>query len=240
MAQESLDHHPALTASDEADLVEYGAVCPLAIAALLLGLASWLASTYLLLLIVPLLAVLVSAAALRRIARSEGALIGRPVALAGLALALLFASLAVGGTLSRQWIAKRQAEAFAQSWLDMVRDGQLQRAHQLHLAAERRQRSDVSLARHYAESTEAQGELDAFYETSPLKEIVAAPPEARFHRRATHMIIDAKTLHFAIHYDAENAGKLKTFVLVPLREPSASGGLWRMEDVAPPAKDANP
>ncbi len=79
-----------LSVDPDADIVEYRALCVLAVAALILGLASPLAVVDPLLWTVPICGTIVSAAALWRIARNSS-LTGRRLALAGLWLSVVFA-----------------------------------------------------------------------------------------------------------------------------------------------------
>jgi len=231
------EDRPALTAGEEADLLQYGAVSPMAIAALLLGLFSFLAMFQLLLLILPVLAVFAAIFALWQIARSEGALVGRPAALAGLALALLFASIAVSTAISRNVTLRSEARAFGDAWLQLVRQGELQRAHQLHLSQDDRQLPGASLSQYYARSDQARDELEQFFNQSPLEEIAAASPEARFQFQSAETVsydhFDRVTLWYRVVSD-EEPFQPQRFRLVVSRNPTSEGGLWRVVAVLPP------
>jgi hypothetical protein len=74
---------------------------------------------------VPILAMALAASALADIRRSEGRTVGRWLALAGLALAVGFASQAVTATFTEGVIARKRAAATATAWLDAVRSGRV-------------------------------------------------------------------------------------------------------------------
>ncbi|MFM8414407.1 MAG: hypothetical protein ACKOCX_06755 [Planctomycetota bacterium] len=104
------------------EMVSYRPVSGLAVAALLAGCSSALVLFTSLAAVVPLVAVVVSVAALAELRRAEGRKVGRLAALAGLALAIGFTAQAIAGGLVDRWIAGRRAEATARAWIDAVRE----------------------------------------------------------------------------------------------------------------------
>jgi len=131
-------------------LAEYRSVSKLAVAALLVGLASVLALLSPGLLGLSLLGVILSLLAIRRIARSGGELVGRPAAIVGLVL-----SLAVGaGLLSHRTTVQRmvaqQAGPWALEWCELVKAGDLEVALELTRPSSVRRQLDQELVDYYA------------------------------------------------------------------------------------------
>ncbi len=104
------------------EMIGYRPVSGLAVAALIAGCGSALVLFTSLATVVPLLAIALAGAALADLKRSRGRRVGRPLALAGLALAVGFTAQATGGALVERWIAGRRAEATARAWIDAVRE----------------------------------------------------------------------------------------------------------------------
>ena len=192
--------HSTMKPPEEADLQQYGAISPLAVAALLLGLASFLALSSLLLLVVPVAAAFAGLLALKRIDVSEGALIGRTAALIGVICALLFGSIAVSSAVSRNRTLESRAEAFADAWLQIVVDGQLQRAHQLHLPAAERQLPGTSLADYYAGNEDAQTKLDQFFSDPLARQIRQLDAETAWDGEIVETTIFGDLEHIALRY----------------------------------------
>ena len=127
-------NNPAFTPSFEAEddeVVQYHAVSVLAIVGLLLGLASPLCFMAPLLMMVPVIGAVVSLIALRRISASEGALVGRKAAAAGLALCIAFSVAAVSRAKVTQYLRTQQAESVARQWFELVQSGQTEPAFRL-------------------------------------------------------------------------------------------------------------
>ena len=161
---------PSLDADAE-ELGGYRAISPLAPVVLLLGIGSLLALIHPLLWCVPFIAVVLAILGLRKIARNSD-LIGRTGILIGLALALFLGAVAPSRMISRNWMLARESRRIAQAWLELIRDGDLQEAHQWTLSPY--ERSQVSpLSKHY-ESREALIELDEFFDRPSMKRFVAA------------------------------------------------------------------
>jgi hypothetical protein len=123
---------PVEYSHDEAtQLAGYQSPSALAIAGLLLGLASPLCVLGLLLWAVPLVGVAVSLAALRRIAASDGALSGRPLAVAGLVLSTAVGCAVVSHATITQQLRGLQAAEVGRHWIALVLAGDTQSAYQL-------------------------------------------------------------------------------------------------------------
>jgi len=116
---------------EPADVDKYSQLAPLAVIALLLGLASLLALIGPLFFLIPLAAIGLSLLALNKIRQSDGALTGAGLARAGLALATicLAASLVRGEVRDR--MLQEQAGAAARRWLLFMTDGDVVNARAL-------------------------------------------------------------------------------------------------------------
>jgi hypothetical protein len=235
------DHSPSLSTAAEGDIVGYSAISPAAIVALVLGLASFFAIGNLLWLILPALAIVAALMALAQIARSDGSISGRWAAVAGLSLALLFASTSIARSVSRAMHLRSSARTLADEWLELVRRGQLEQAHQWHLPAEERQNPGVSLAQFYHDSKPAKEALDSFFQTSPLSHVVAAPPEAKLQfDRVVEQLSLEKNDRVAMLYTLTDGGHETEFVVVTeyMRNKRNSDGHWQIPAVVFPKTDA--
>ena len=116
---------------EPADVDKYSQLAPLAVIALVLGLASVLALIGPLFFLVPLAAIGLSLLALSKISRSDGALTGAGLARVGLALATisLIASLVRGEVRDR--LLQEQAAAAAERWLQFMTEGDVANARAL-------------------------------------------------------------------------------------------------------------
>ncbi|MCE9632530.1 MAG: hypothetical protein K8S94_17735 [Planctomycetia bacterium] len=107
---------------------DYRPVSAWAVAALLVGVFSALAVVTRFAWGLPLLGVGLSVAALGDVARPGATKAGRPLALAGLALALGFGAQAVTAAAVSRWIVGHRARAAATVWIDAVRAGRMAEA----------------------------------------------------------------------------------------------------------------
>jgi hypothetical protein len=123
---------------ETAELVQYQKVSLLAVVSLVLGILSPTAFAHPLLWIVPLIAAGLAIWSLRVIAASNSALVGRRIAIAALALAMLFGAWAPSRHYSRQVVLSRHGQQFVQHWVELVRNGRLYEAYELHLPPEQR------------------------------------------------------------------------------------------------------
>jgi len=122
---------PAFHADDPEQAIEYRTLSVLAIISLIFGLASPLCFGAPLLMAIPLFGIALSILALRRIAASDGALAGRWMAATGLILCVAFAVAPISRELVLRSIRTRQAEDFAQYWLNLVVSGHTEQAFRL-------------------------------------------------------------------------------------------------------------
>ena len=148
---------------DEPDLIEYRPVSRLAILALALGLLSSLSLLAPLMLAASAVAVVVAILAMQQVKRNRAAMIGRGAAVAGLLLALTFASWTVTRGFARQWIVYGQARQFADHWVSLANDGKFLEAHQLALPTFYRQPKGTDLASYYERDEKANEEFEKLF-----------------------------------------------------------------------------
>lgn len=187
------------------DLVEYRSVSVAAIVGLILGLFAWLAWIGPLLWVLPVVGAAVSAWALRSIAASDGALIGRGAALSGLALSLMFGSAAAAAMWSEGWWLQREARPAAEHWFELLRDDQPHRAHQLTVAPRERQLPGADLWEFYRNAEDARSGLKMFV-ANPLVHALLAQgrdAEVRFYAAQGAAVYEGKQhvkLLYAVTY----------------------------------------
>lgn len=120
---------PAITSAD--DIASYRTVSILSIVSLVLGLAAPLALLAPLLFTIPITGAAVAWLAIRRIAASDGALMGRTSAMLGLALSIAGISAAFTRTTLSRELLSWQARAAAREWFALLQAGDAKQAFQL-------------------------------------------------------------------------------------------------------------
>jgi hypothetical protein len=119
-------------AANEAETVNsYHAPSALAVASLIVGLASPIYLFGPLLVVLPLFGVAISILALRSIATSDGALIGRALAIAGLFLSVTSIAAVVSYSMITRQLRTAQAAAVGKEWISFVLAGDTASAFQL-------------------------------------------------------------------------------------------------------------
>lgn len=171
MLESSNDRESRFHAAEEVEVAAYRAVSMRAVVAALLGVLSFTAMVHPLLLVVPVLAVVAGALALRATAAQRAELSGRRLALAGLALALFFATAAVGRLISRDTVLITRARQVADAWLELARENRREEAYEMTLIPRHRQPKDADLAGYYAGSAERNEELQEYFKVSPVREL---------------------------------------------------------------------
>jgi hypothetical protein len=126
---ESLPDDSTAVPDDTAEVSGYTSVSALSIAGLLLGLASPVCGMGTLLKAIPLAGVGVSLVALRRIATSEGALVGRPAAIVGLILSISSGTAVVSFEIVTRQLRIDQAAEVGRQWIADVLSGNTERAY---------------------------------------------------------------------------------------------------------------
>jgi hypothetical protein len=110
------------------DEVPIGEISALAIVSLLLGLASPLSLAAPLLWAIPLVGMVLAIMTIRRVASSDGALVGRSAAVVGLALCVGSLAAAASRSIVTEQVLSRQAREFATEWLGILQSGDAQTA----------------------------------------------------------------------------------------------------------------
>jgi hypothetical protein len=170
---------PLFSADPQEDLVQYRPFSWAAIGAAVCMVLSLPVLITPLMLWAPLAAVLLAIGALRKIAREQPAMLGRKLALLALTVSLFLAASGVTRAIVRtNWIYD-QARLHSQHWIELVRSGELQVAHQLHLSQDDRVGPGMTVPRFYRENPAAERVFQEFFKSSPLAEIVALGDRGR-------------------------------------------------------------
>lgn len=216
----------------DAQLAGYRSVSVRAVFALLLGLFAPLALLGPVLWIVPAVGVAVSAWALYAIAQSEGALVGRKAALAGLSLALIFGAAAASARASAGWWLRREARPVAEHWFELLRDDQPQLAHQLTLAPGQRLADTSDLWSNYRDSEESRRSLERFVGNPLVRALLALGSGAKVRYYATeshHRVGDKQEISqfYAITYPHDDR-RVTFFARLVLQRSfgGAGGAVW--------------
>ncbi len=181
MSTSAENQHTPFRAVDEADVAAYRSLSSAALAAAGLGVLSFTALLHPLLLVVPLVAAVCGAVALRSIAVSTAGLSGRRLAVTGLLLAALFAAAAVGRQVSRDWIVTSRAARFGRQWLQAVIDGRRELAYEMCLPPTMRQTPGTDLVKYYGGNPEKNEALQRYFDDSPTRELAQFGAEGKLH-----------------------------------------------------------
>jgi len=234
------DLHP-----DDQALARYSAISRGAILAVFLGLASALVLVSPIFVVVSLAAAATAVVALRQISFGGGQYSGRWPATIGLCLAMLF----TGWGFTRQWTRQatlaEQARQFADGWLQLVREGKQQKAHQMTGPAGQRLNSDQSIAEFYKTDKEAGENLQSFFSREPLKSLLAMPATGAFRFQSVaefsqHGFEDEVVLQYA-YGDSGPGAKQQQFWITVNRQFDERTKLsgWRIGTVAEEAPSGN-
>lgn len=165
----------SLVAGDLNAEITYRPISRTAIAGLVLGLLSPLASFWNVLWLLPLMGVLMSAAALHAIRRSEGILAGRGIALIGLTLSLAMGAMVIAGQVARKNLTVAQGTPWAVKWCELLLEGRTEEALELEQPPSTR-RSFAMLEQYYQENDAAQERL-AEFRAHPLVVLLTSAPD---------------------------------------------------------------
>ena len=222
------------------ELRDYRPVSRLAPITAILGIASASALIHPLLWVIPLLATVVGIVALRQFTTNPQ-LIGRKAVLFGLILALFIGSYAPARTLTRRSMLSHESRRIATDWLELVRQGRLEEAHQWTLTLRDRQPTDVLLKKYYESSGAALKQLDDFFNREIIQQFrtVAHAGEIRFQRRgivAHEREADYVTHYFEASQDVNGLSE-RVPVLAVLRrslDPQTKAAYWVVENLGEP------
>jgi hypothetical protein len=170
---------PPARNSHEQSLVEYRSISKLALATLGMGLGSALVLVSPLLALIPLLTVAGAILSLRTIQRSGGQVVGRTPAVIGLCLATFFLGWGVAARFSRATTLEARAQEFAEAWLRLVAEGDLEQADQLRVPARNRVLSAAGRKEFYQKNPDlAKGKVD-FFGTPAFRDLIAQGKNVR-------------------------------------------------------------
>jgi hypothetical protein len=165
--------------SDEQPVAQYRSIAPLAVVAVLLGVASALILTTPLLAPLPVAGIVAGIAALRSIGRSGGQLAGRSLAIGGLCLATFFLGFGLSRHLARQYELEKQARRMADVFLGLLQDGKSKEAHQFRQSPAMRITAPEAIAEHYEKNAEAAKELQGFVASDGIRDLIARGRDAK-------------------------------------------------------------
>jgi hypothetical protein len=165
----------------------YHSVSALAVVALVIGLLSPLAFVHPLLWALPLAGCALAAAAMVRIDRSAGALIGRKAAIAGLVLSLFCGLGALTQAATRYlWLAHR-AQRMAERFMEDLREGKTYAAHQLWARPQFRFPPGSDLKPLYADHPPATSDYEEFLKREVIGDLIALGEQAEVRHQKTEL-----------------------------------------------------
>jgi hypothetical protein len=235
--------------SPKDDAVQYRPVSGLAVVGFLAGLLCSVGLVSPLMWPLAPLGIVLSAAALWRIAARAPALIGRKLAMIGLALSITFTVAFPADWVVHRWLIRRSARQFAQRWLDAIRAGDAAHAHQLMLQSQYRELNDDQLLDFYRKGPRWQQELKTMAETPAVRALLALGPKARvrYYDVSDEAEFEARQwmrLYYAVTFEDEV--DLKTFFIAISLEcfTTKDESRWRVVrcdgGVQPPGWDDSP
>jgi len=190
--------------SDEQPVAQYRSIAPLAVVAVLLGIASALILTTPLLAPLPVAGIVAGIAALRSISRSGGQLAGRSIAIGGLCLATFFLGFGLSRHLARQYELEKQAHRMADVFLGLLQNGKSKEAHQFRQSPGMRITAPEAIAEHYEKNAEAAKELQGFVSSDGIRDLIARGRDANLQFESVHSATrDAQTDTLILKYTYE-------------------------------------
>ena len=200
----------------QAELIEYRAVSVAALLGLLLALISPVSFGHPVLWSLPLVAVIVNLFALGRISQHAPVLLGRGIALAGLAI-----SLAIGAAAPTQYVlgearVRYETRQLAEYWFDSVRQRRFEPALELLQEPWKRQPPGENIAAHYRDDAKSAIALRDFADGPLVRALATLGPDAhiRYLQTAVHHTNPFKervASLWAVTYKED--GNLKSFMV---------------------------
>jgi len=239
------EQHIGLSPAEEENVVHYRSVSRIAVISLLLGLLSFTAIFSPVLWCVPIVGVMLAVVALRTIPRDRDIMVGRGAAKAALALGLVFLTFATTVNFVRQQTLYRLASPHAKKWIELVQQGHLLEAHQLHLSQRDRVSPDEDLEAYYEGNEEARQDMQAVFETPPLSKIVELGRRGKLRFEANEecgLLRDAGeekdvvVQRYAIDYEADGQPQTFSFLvsISRMHDPDHDDARWQVRDVTEP------
>ncbi len=227
--------------SEGRELGQYRSVSRLAIVALLLGLASGLSMLHPILFVVPVVAIPTGLAALRHLRQRQDVIIGGPLAIVGLCLALLFGALGSTDLLISRVILTRQARALADSWCALLQQGATRQAHQWTLASSGRRAPGIPLDDVYVEGSDNLVDFEAFLNTPMTARMVKAGQAGQVRYRGLEGVDqDPQSQLFRLRYDFASSDQKAQRCIIMVRrsvDPDTFRVSWRIQSIASDAAE---
>ena len=227
-------------ADDVQAVAEYRSVSKLAVTALLVGLLSAVALIPPHSLVINLLGVICAVLALARIARADRRLVGRNLALVGLALSLAFGSYAYARGAVIQHLVAGEAEQWGLDWCKLVREGRLPLALELKQPPTSRRPLNDTLAEYYSENPQGDALMKAFRENDAVMALLTAPSEAKLTPGRVQGVMSAGqgeyvVLHEFLLTSPKSPSGEPAILMLQMRRARLSrlgGGAWYLTDLA--------
>lgn len=214
-----------LSDSSDQELRSYRPLSGLALAAAAVGLLSAAALIAAPLWLIPIVGIILSVAALQSSSLRSGAAGGKPAALLGLMLATFFLTLAVGRVAYLRQQIHREARFAAERWLELVRQGELEAAHQATLPPYRRQISPYGLRTVYESTDELQQGRDQLFEEPPARHVVHRGLSAQWEFvRSAEQSAEQQSWYVVLHYSISGDDEPPVLARVVLRRFDAGKG----------------
>ncbi len=245
-------NQPAFSESSaDAQVAPYRPLCALAVVAAAAGALSALSLLAPFFWFLPVLGVVLAAVALRQIAATDPAPVGRTTALAGLGLSLLFAAAAATDFYYYRWNLREEARQFGLLWLDFLTTGQPEKACHAMEPGTSRKPLDDKLWDQYPSGSPEREKLESFVARRGVHALLLLRDRAtvRYYDTEKQWTGDGRDYvaqSFAVTYTSE-AGQKETFFLRLTMERAAGRkrqGFWRIirpdADIVPVALGGSP
>lgn len=161
-----------ITDAEDMELAAYRALAGQAVVGLIIGLMSPLALVDPLLYAIPVTGMLVSYWAIRRIKKSD-LLTGRKIAIAGLLLSLVFVVAVPTDWIVYRRMVRAEARQFSSLWFQFVTHDQPQKAYQMLMPPQSRQRLNRELWAFYRNDPKQGGQLENYVKDSLVRTLLA-------------------------------------------------------------------
>lgn len=177
----------------EEEIPDYRPVCGMAIVGFLAGIVSLTAFLHPVGWCLALAGVLLNGLALRQIAVGGTPLSGRRLALIGLTLSCLLGGAAVARYAVRSIVFRWQAQAVADEWIALLREGEIYKAHQMTGPPANRFPLDEDLPRKYAEMSMMTQPFKLFCASPMIRLLVFFGPSAEVRYFGTDSVTFGKS-----------------------------------------------
>jgi hypothetical protein len=219
---------------------EYRPISGWAIAALLVGLASFVALFHPLLWAVPMVGVAVSLVALRRISRSDVPVVGRKLALVGLVFALLYGVAAPVRMATRDYWLCSRAERLANEFLGYIRSKKTAEAYALTKQSLEKKPLKPAPGSPEAAQPERKSQREMFVSNEPVKTLLSLGSTAQLERLSTTIqsspgIWRTVSVLYEVHQpDEHNLNPLQVVIYVEQMFDEDSNERWWIVNVTTP------